>query len=182
MKVRWETIPPEGRQISLDELPPAVLQGPHGEEEQEIRLDSAVEGSIFLRRTPQGIEVMGRLETAVSLPCARCLKGFRLPIATEFEEFFILKNYTSGEEDKELVNDDMDVSCLPEDGIKLWDIIEEQIWLNIPMKPLCHEGCKGLCSVCGADLNLGECGCDRRYSDPRFAVLKNLRPNLSHRT
>jgi uncharacterized protein len=181
MKVRWETIPPEGREISLGDLPPVVLQGPHGEEEQELRLDSAVEGHLFLQRTPKGIEVTGRIRTAISLPCARCLKEFCFPVESEFEEFFILTRYAPREEDKELVDDDMDVSLLPEEGIELGDIIEEQIWLNIPMKPLCHEGCRGLCSICGADLNRGECGCDRQYSDPRFAVLRNLRSNLPQR-
>jgi uncharacterized protein len=178
MKVRWEAIPPEGKEISLDELTPIALQGPHGEEEQEIRLDSAVTGSLSLRRTPKGIEATGRMRTAVSLHCARCLKEFALPIVSEFEEFFILMHYAPREEDKELLNDDMDVSFLPEEGIDLRDIVEEQIWLNIPMKPLCHDRCMGLCSVCGTDLNLGECGCDRRYSDPRFAVLKTLTSNL----
>jgi uncharacterized protein len=178
MKVRWESIPPEGRQISLDELPPVVLQGPHGDEEKTIRLGSAVEGNLFLQRTPKGIEATGSIRTAVSLQCARCLKEFRLPIVAEFEEFFILDQYIEREEDTELGTDDMDVSVLPEEGIDLKDIVEEQIWLNIPMKPLCHEGCKGLCSVCGADLNSGECGCDRRYKDHRFAVLSNLRSSL----
>jgi uncharacterized protein len=178
MKVRWETIPPEGRRISLDELPPVVLQGPHGDEEQEMRLDAAVEGDLFLLRTPRGIEATGRIMTAVSLRCARCLKEFRLPIASEFKEFFILERYSSGEEDTELGTDDMDVSVLPEEGIDLQDIVEEQIWLNIPMKPLCHEACKGLCSVCGTDLNSGECGCDRRHKDHRFAVLSSLRSSL----
>jgi uncharacterized protein len=178
MKVRWETIPPEGRQISLDELPAVVLQGPHGEAEQAMRLDSAVKGNLFLQRIPKGIEATGSIRTAVSLQCARCLKEFLLSIVSEFEEFFILDRYTSGEEDKELGTDEMDVSVLPEEGIDLKDIVEEQIWLNIPMKPLCHDGCKGLCSVCGADLNRGECGCDRRYKDHRFAVLSSLRSSL----
>ena len=178
MKVTWEAIPPEGKEVSIDELPPIGLQGPDGEEEREIRLDSGVKGSLSLRRTPKGIEATGRIMTAVSLHCARCLKDFTLPIVSGFEEFFILTRYVPREEDKELLNDDMDVSFLPEEGIDLRDIIEEQIWLNIPMKPLCNDRCKGLCSVCGADLNLGECGCDRRYNDPRFAVLKSLRSNL----
>jgi uncharacterized protein len=178
MKVRWEAIPPEGRWISLDELPPVVLQGPLGEEEQMIRLDSAIEGSLFLQRTPKGVEATGSIKTAVSLQCARCLKEFQLPIVSDFEEFFILEHYTSKEQDRELGTDDMDASVLPEEGVDIKDVVEEQVWLNIPMKPLCHDGCKGLCSVCGADLNREECGCDCSYRDHRFAVLKNFRSSL----
>jgi uncharacterized protein len=42
------------------------------------------------------------------------------------------------------------------------------------MKPLCRDGCKGLCPVCGANLNVTTCGCDTRWADPRLAPLKAL--------
>jgi uncharacterized protein len=179
MKVRWEDIPPEGRKISLDQLYPFGLQGPQGGADQEVRLASAPEGHLFLQRTSQGIEVRGDIRAAIALPCARCLKECIVPIVSEFKEYFILQRYAPAEQDKELVHDDLDISFLPEEGIELRDIVEEQIWLNIPMKPLCHDGCKGLCTVCGADLNSGECGCDRHVGDPRFAVLKSLKSNLT---
>ncbi len=180
MKVSWEDIPPEGREIALDELHPFCLQGAEGEEGQESRVVSEMKGKLFLQRTPKGIEVTGRLSTAVSLQCARCLKEFVFPIVSEFAECFILLEDAPRDEDKELLQDDMDISFFPEEGIELRDVVEEQMWLNIPMKPLCHDGCKGLCSICGADLNLGECGCDRWQSDPRFAVLKGVKLNLPH--
>ena len=180
MNVRWEDIPPEGREIALEELHPFCLRGPHGEETQEIRIVSPMKGILMLSRTSKGIEVTGRIETTVALPCARCLKEFILPIVAEFEESLILKRYAPQDEDTELLQREMDISFLPEGGIELGDIVEEQIWLNIPMKPLCHDGCKGLCSLCGADLNLGECGCDRQQGDLRFDVLKGFRTNLSH--
>ena len=180
MNVRWEDIPPEGREIALEELHPFSLQGPHGEETQEARIASPVKGVLMLKRTSRGIEVQGRIETAVAVPCARCLKECVLPVVSEFKESLVLMRYAPPDEDTELLQNDMEISFLPEEGVELGDIVEEQIWLNIPMKPLCHEGCKGLCSICGADLNLGECGCDRRQGDPRFAVLKDFKTNLSH--
>jgi DUF177 domain-containing protein len=179
MKVRWEDIPPEGRKISVDQLSPFGLQGPQGKEEQEVRLATAPEGHLFLQRTSQGIEVMGSIRATVALPCARCLKECIVPIVSEFKEYFILQRYAPDEQDKELVHDDLDISFLPEEGIELRDIVEEQIWLDIPMKPLCHDSCKGLCTICGADLNSGECGCDRHDIDPRFTALKGFKPNLT---
>jgi len=180
MDVRCEDIPPEGREIALEDLHPFCLHGPHGEETQETRIVSPVKGMLMLHRTSKGIEVKGRIETAVAVPCARCLKEFVLPIVSEFEESLILMHYAPRDEDTELLQSEMDISLLPEGGIEPGDIVEEQIWLNIPLKPLCHNGCKGLCSLCGADLNQGECGCDRQQGDPRFAVLKDFRTNLSH--
>ena len=178
MKVRWEDIPQEGREIALDALPLSCLGG---EEGQATRVVSEPKGKLVLQRTPKGIEVQGRIRTALSLQCARCLNEFILPIVADFTECFVLQQYAPPDEDKELLRDDMDVSFLPEGGIELKDIVEEQIWLNVPMKPLCHDRCKGLCSICGADLNGGECGCDRWHGDPRFAVLKSVKPNLPHR-
>ncbi len=143
---------------------------------------SPVRGSLLLRRTPKGIEVKGHIETAVAIHCVRCLREFTLPIVSEFEESFLLMEYAPREEERELLPAEMDISFLSEGGLDVREIVEEQIWLNIPIKPLCHEECKGLCSVCGADRNRGECGCDRDLRDPRFAVLKGLRPNLPQRS
>jgi uncharacterized protein len=42
------------------------------------------------------------------------------------------------------------------------------------MKPLCREDCRGLCAVCGANLNRGDCGCAPTWEDPRLAPLKAL--------
>jgi uncharacterized protein len=179
MKVRWEDIPPEGRKISVEQLSPFGLQDPQGEAVQEVRLASQPAGHLFLQRTSQGIEVRGEIRAAIALPCARCLKECIVPIVSEFKEYLILPKYAPSEQDKELVRDDLDISFLSEEGIELRDIVEEQIWLNIPIKPLCDNKCKGLCFICGADLNSGECGCDRSVGDPRFAALKNFKPNLS---
>ena len=163
----------------MDKLSPVSLATLDGEASEGPRLASTVEGDLSLGRTGKGIEVTGAIRTAVVLPCARCLKEFTLPVELAFEESFLLPRYAPAEEDTELADDDMDVSFLPEEGIDLKDIVAEQIWLNIPIKPLCDEGCKGLCSVCGADLNRGDCGCERRYKDDRFAALKTLRLNVS---
>ncbi|MBN1297720.1 DUF177 domain-containing protein, partial [bacterium] len=61
-----------------------------------------------------------------------------------------------------------------DDRIDICRVIAEQIVLQIPMKTLCSDDCKGLCSRCGADLNAGTCGCDRDSVDPRLAKLKDL--------
>lgn len=174
MKVRWEDIPPEGRRISLGGLTPFDLHDPAG----GVTLASAPEGEIVLRRTPQGIEVQGAFKGGVVLSCARCLKDCTVAIAAEFKEYFLLPRYAPSDEDLELSPEDLDISFMDADEIDLIDIVEEQIWLNIPMKPLCAEGCRGLCSICGMDLNSGECGCERGELDPRFAVLQGYRSRL----
>ena len=59
--------------------------------------------------------------------------------------------------------------------IDLDPIVREQVLLALPAYPVCNEGCKGLCPVCGANLNERECGCDRHVPDPRWAGLKNVK-------
>jgi uncharacterized protein len=55
--------------------------------------------------------------------------------------------------------------------------MREQFYLALPMKPLCRDDCRGLCGVCGTNLNHVMCGCKREWDDPRFAVLKALKDN-----
>ena len=57
--------------------------------------------------------------------------------------------------------------------IDLDEILSTCLILDMETKFLCREDCKGLCDTCGANLNLGPCGC-RKLRDPRFAVLEQL--------
>jgi uncharacterized protein len=59
--------------------------------------------------------------------------------------------------------------------IDLDTIVREQLLLALPGYPVCNDACKGLCSVCGANLNERDCGCDRHVPDPRWAGLEKLR-------
>ena len=53
-------------------------------------------------------------------------------------------------------------------------LINNEILLNWPMKVLCNESCKGICKVCGKNLNEGDCGCDDLFPDPRMAAIKDI--------
>lgn len=58
--------------------------------------------------------------------------------------------------------------------VDIEEIVYRNIYMNLPSKVLCQEDCKGLCPVCGHDLNESACECDKRTSDPRFDVLDGL--------
>jgi len=53
--------------------------------------------------------------------------------------------------------------------------------LSVPMKPLCREECKGICSSCGTDLNAGPCECKKQEVDPRLAPLQKLKETMEKR-
>jgi len=75
----------------------------------------------------------------------------------------------------ELRTDDLDFGFYEGEVVDLSPLIYEQIMLQIPMKILCSEACKGLCPQCGANLNVGNCDCRKDQGDERFAVLRNLK-------
>ena len=67
-----------------------------------------------------------------------------------------------------------------DDAIDLADLLREQFYLALPMKPLCRQDCKGLCPQCGTNLNTDTCQCQVRWEDPRLAGLKALIPDRKH--
>jgi hypothetical protein len=76
--------------------------------------------------------------------------------------------------------DEMTVTY-PQDAVEI--DLSEQIWeslvLSLPDQVLCRDDCAGLCPRCGADLNLGDCGCPPQGRDPRLQVLKDILPDVS---
>jgi len=74
----------------------------------------------------------------------------------------------------ELAEEDINTAFYRDGVIDLGELLHEQFYLTLPMKPLCREDCKGLCPVCGANWNQTTCACERRWEDPRLAGLKAL--------
>jgi uncharacterized protein len=79
-----------------------------------------------------------------------------------------------GEEKHEVREDELDMGFYRDDELDIQDLVAEQILLNVPMKPLCSESCRGICPKCGTDMNVNPCRCEQKKTDPRLAVLKKL--------
>jgi uncharacterized protein len=70
-----------------------------------------------------------------------------------------------------------DFVTIPVAGEGIYDLfprVREALILEIPIKLLCREDCKGVCRTCGANLNSGDCGCSSEAGDPRWGALKNF--------
>lgn len=100
--------------------------------------------------------------------CARCLKEFEREIDTVLSGKLV--EGFKAEED----SDDEDIILIKEEKLDLKDAIISQIILSFPMKSICKTNCKGLCPICGKDLNEGKCDCKVDDIDPRMAKLKEL--------
>lgn len=109
-----------------------------------------------------GYLAVGDIEISKKFLCDRCLKEVETSEKIPFEEKF-----TSYETE--------DSALYTGDEIDLTEVARDVILSNEPISHLCKGDCKGLCKICGKDLNEGECGCDRHIVDPRFSVLENLK-------
>ncbi len=99
-------------------------------------------------------------------PCDRCLKLVSRDYDRNFDHMLVRELSDEQDDDAYVV--------VPDEQLDLDRLLEEDILLDMPLKFLCSENCKGLCPKCGKDLNEGDCGCDRREIDPRLAALQAL--------
>ena len=105
----------------------------------------------------------------IILPCDRCLQPVSNDINVSGEVSVRTGDckIVDGTEDED--SDFLEGYSLNED-----ELILSEISMAIPVKVLCKEDCKGICSICGSNLNEGECGCDRFVPNAAFAGLSDL--------
>lgn len=108
----------------------------------------------------------------LSIPCDRCLEPVDTKVNYTVDEVVDFNDNASEEEAKE-EKDYIDGYNLDVDKLVFGEIL-----ISMPGKTLCKEDCKGICLICGANLNKGECGCDRDILDPRMSVFKDILKNF----
>jgi uncharacterized protein len=117
----------------------------------------------------------GSVKTELELSCSRCLEPYRMPIDASFDLRYLPASEMATEQERELQDEDVETSYYRDDQIDLNELMREQFYLALPMKPLCQEDCQGLCAQCGTNLNTGTCECHPEWVDPRLAALKELK-------
>jgi uncharacterized protein len=132
----------------------------------------AVAVNAAVTRSASSYTIEARVKGTVRAECHRCLVSFALPVDTTF--MFILSR---GGESPLPDGVEEDTVTIPVKGEATFDIyprVREAIILEIPIKLLCREDCRGVCRKCGANLNEGECGCDPGIGDPRWGALRKF--------
>ena len=140
---------------------------------------------VTLEKIERRVCIDARIRAEVTAACGRCLAPVAVDVPVEFEVTLVPADEVRDEESQEdgdkgpvggsFAPADAEEETYTGKVIDLDPIVREQILLAVPGYPVCDEGCKGLCSVCGGNLNERDCGCDRRVPDPRWAGLKNLK-------
>ncbi|MBR1860971.1 MAG: DUF177 domain-containing protein [Lachnospiraceae bacterium] len=111
--------------------------------------------------------VSGRVRMALKASCDRCLKEVILPLDFDIDRECASPDFKAPDPDE-----DEEIHSIMEGySIDTERLLHDDITINWPVKILCREDCKGLCPVCGKDLNEGDCGCDTFVPDPRMAAI-----------
>jgi uncharacterized protein len=129
-------------------------------------------------RGPDGVDLRGRLHARLEMTCCRCLEIHETSLDSEFQLILVPDAVEFGVGEKQ-IGERESLLFYAEDGRAELDTIAcEQIYLNLPLKPLCREDCQGLCPTCGANRNRLKCGCRSEELDPRLAPLLELKKKL----
>lgn len=139
------------------------------EERLQIAPDLALKdlsGTARVTRTPQGLLVQVKMRAKTPAECVRCLNEFDQPLAIDFTELYNFSSRSVSESDL----------ILPENGyIDLSPLVREYMLLEVPISPVCRADCRGLCKICGEDLNENPAHDHGEEDiDPRLAKLKDL--------
>jgi uncharacterized protein len=143
-------------------------------DDELVRLCGPTEVSGQIRHAGAEVRLSGHVDSCAEVDCDRCLKPIQLPVSTDFELEYISSSDYQENRNLELTQDEMAVSVFDGVAIDLDEIVKEQILLTVPTRSLCKTDCKGFCPTCGVNKNAGECSCEVKEIDPRWAALKDL--------
>jgi uncharacterized protein len=147
-------------------------------EPPDVRILGSVTASEDRTNPAEGASLVARVEGQLQLRCCRCLEPFDQPLGTDFR--LTLRCEVQQVVDPELQIDSSETGFFEIEASKLEldTVAAEQVYLNLPQKPLCGSGCVGLCPTCGVNRNLLECDCRVETLDPRLQVLQQIRDKM----
>lgn len=147
------------------------------QDDKNCCISGKIQGDIAVTREYDNIRVTGRVTAPLALSCSRCLADFTSFVDTSFTIIFRKEAATISLAEDELELGEMDLlsSTYSGDEIDLTHEIEEQVAMEIPLKPLCDDDCRGLCHECGMDLNTSSCSCSKESAGLTFSALKDFK-------
>ena len=113
--------------------------------------------------------VEGKAKLALLIPCDRCLDPVRVDL-----DFDVIRALDLSDSDSGIVEDFEEQPFVNGYNLDVDQLVCDELILNLPMKVLCSENCKGICNRCGTNLNHETCDCDIRSADPRMAVIQDI--------
>jgi uncharacterized protein len=112
-----------------------------------------VNSKVQARMTRDGeIVFSGEVSTVITYQCGRCLEFFDKPVELDFQQ----------------------VVTNPETEVDVTGEIRETLLVDLPVRAVCRENCKGICATCGKNRNNQACNCEESHQDPRWNQLKEF--------
>lgn len=157
-------------------IPPASLKELPGD--VRALTDLRVRGAVT--NTGESMLVEADVHGQFDMSCSRCLQSAKTTVETTIRERFRRTGADSPDHADAAVDDEEDdVTYYQGDRIDLGEVVREHVALQLPMKPVCRDDCRGLCPQCGTNLNADTCDCRQDDVDPRLAVLRAWRDDKS---
>jgi len=129
------------------------------EPDEEIRFKKPVSGRAKIVELSDGVLVNFKIKTTLELLCSRCATDFFREVRFDFDQKY---TFTDGGKTTIIKQGRKERFFIGKDGeVDPWPAIRQEILLSLPMKILCKKTCKGLCPICGQNLNKGKCKCKR---------------------
>ncbi len=144
-------------------------------EHETFRLSSPVELTGEVHKDAKKVRLTGRVTATLECDCSRCLEAFAVPVDAAIDVMLLPESEHGAADEQEVTADDLGVSYYRDETVDLGELIREQFFLALPMKPLCRADCRGLCPLCGINRNRESCTCESDWVDPRMAPLANLK-------
>lgn len=142
--------------------------------QEEVAFSTPVKIRGTLTVTEDNFIIQANMATDADFECCRCLKAIKEHITGDVAVLYEKTDRAIPDSKDLTAADDVEVLDYNTKAIDISHRIEEIIRLNLPYKPLCSEDCKGLCSICGANLNEATCDCKIEEVDPRWHALQAL--------
>ncbi len=155
-----------GGKLSVD-LETTIEPFDFGGEEYTLEAPFKVIGQIV--NNGKSLQLTADVVTVLGTRCARCLADIDVDMNFSLDEHFVRSEDGTPTDDEVITFDGH--------TIELDTVVFDNLLMNIGGRYICDDDCKGLCPECGADLNEGECGCNREFIDPRWAGLADLMKN-----
>jgi uncharacterized protein len=173
--IKLDEIPEEGLDLKWNEERASLIAYLEDLSKIDFDFETPLQSEVKIHKVGQSVLITGKVQTTLRLQCVRCLKEFSYPLSSMLELTLHPLKEAPSEEETEVGSEEMESNFFEGGEIHLSEIACEQIFLEIPYKPLCQEGCKGLCSICGKDLNISSCECVREEFTSGFSALKKLK-------
>jgi len=175
MKIRVDEIPESGRLLHVHWTQERLERMLPPNDPKGFSLARPLNVDLEIHKKPDHLEVTGSITGKLTLTCDRCLDEYPSEMVRTVRVLLFRESVSPREEEVELEPDELEYEFFDGEILDVDRMIAEEVFLELPLRFLCSEDCRGLCPGCGANLNHEPCLCRTRKVPSAFEALRNLK-------